>query len=125
MFLIMGIQDKTKVESYSNDLPCHKCDGHKGFELYTKYNYFHIFFIPVWTWGHRFSVKCNQCESYYYVKEESQIKAKSSEKSFTYWDLQPANIRKDVFVHKKCVKCGFELEDDFEFCPKCGTSTKS
>ena len=125
MFLIMGIQDKTKAELHSNALPCHVCDGDRGFELYNKYNYFHIFFLPVWTWGHSFSVKCSRCGSFYYVKEESQLKAKNSEVNFTYWDLEPANIHQHGSVQKKCSQCGFDLEDDFEFCPKCGTSVEN
>lgn len=122
MFLIMGMQDKTKVTPHSNSLPCHVCDGNEGFELYDRYNYFHLFFLPVWTWGHSFSVKCKKCGSFYYLKEDSLSKAKSTDAVFTYWDLEPASKNKYGSNHRRCNQCGFDLEDDFEFCPKCGTS---
>lgn len=123
MFLIMGIQNKSKATFHSNSLPCHACDGDRGFDVYDKYNYFHLFFLPVWTWGHDYSVQCKKCGSYYYIKEESQKKAENSNVEFTYWDLEPAANNQTTYTVNKCKSCGYSLDDDFDYCPKCGTKS--
>lgn len=117
----MGIQDKVKSETYSNQLPCHVCDGAHGYELISKYNYFHLFFLPVWTWGHEYSLRCKACGSFYYIKSESYNKCKADTPGFVYWDLEPAHIANKQIQSVNCKQCGFELNSDFEYCPKCGT----
>lgn len=123
MFLVMGIQDKTKSKRISNPLPCHICDGQDGFEVIDRYNYFHLFFLPVWTWGHTYTLKCSKCDTYYYLKDESKSKIKDMNHTLTYWDIEPVKIP-SAYTMDTCKKCGYHLEDDFDYCPKCGTSLK-
>ena len=119
----MGIQDKVKAKNYSTDFPCHVCEGSQGYELISKYNYFHLFFLPLWTWGYDYSVKCNACGSFYYVKTESQVKCKKEPPELTYWDIEPVRMGYNSVKVLKCNQCGYALEAEFEFCPKCGTKT--
>ncbi len=120
MFLIMGIQDKNKEDVRSDALPCHVCEGNNGYTVYDRFNYFHIFFLPLWTWGHNYLLKCNRCETYYNIKRENQHKVKSVDIDLTYWDLEPVAGHHDSTTIQVCRSCGAALENDFEFCPKCG-----
>jgi len=121
MFLVMGIQDKIKSQDHSNNVPCHVCDGMHGFELISKYNYFHLFFLPVWRWGYDYSLRCKACGSFYTIKAESYDKCKTESPELSYWDLEPVNIPVKQTKSLECKACGFILDSDFEFCPKCGT----
>ena len=121
MFLIMGIQEKNKVVDCTNTLPCHKCDGKQGYGIYSRYKYFHIFFLPVWTWGYTFNIKCNRCGTIYNIKRENQQKLKDPCVELTYWDLEPMVSEQYSKTKKSCDHCGYEIDEEFEFCPKCGT----
>ena len=123
MFLVMGIQDKVKVKKYSIDFPCHICEGPQGYELIVKYTYFHLFFLPIWTWGHDYSLKCSACGSFYSIKTESQGKCKNEPPNLTYWDLEPVRMESKMAKVLKCSQCGYDLDVEFEFCPKCGKKT--
>ncbi|WP_430883702.1 zinc ribbon domain-containing protein [Fusibacter sp. JL216-2] len=121
MFLIMGIQDKTKTKRISSPLPCHICDGDKGFEVNDRFSYFHLFFLPIWTWGHRFTLKCSKCDTHYNLKEQSKLNLKDIGSGLSYWDIEPVSIP-NAYTMNTCKKCGYHLEDDFDYCPKCGMS---
>lgn len=99
-FFIGGVQPKT-VRVDRRARLCPHCGHH---ELYLKRidHYFSLFFIPL------FPVKkgvpflsCDNCHSVF--DEEGKVAGM----------LFPRGIR-------KCPYCGRSLEEDFEFCPRCG-----
>ncbi len=99
-FFIGGVQPKT-VRVDRRARLCPHCGHH---ELYLKRidHYFSLFFIPL------FPVKkgvpflsCDNCHSVF--DEEGKVAGMPF----------PRGIR-------KCPYCGRSLEEDFEFCPRCG-----
>ncbi len=124
MFLIMGIQEKEAVKEYVQTLPCHNCSGERGFSVITHYRYFHLFFLPVWKWHFRHAVKCAACGTHYTVKPESEDKYGGDFSKLTYWDIEPVNKRQFNTALNLCSKCGNPMQEDFDYCPKCGNRVK-
>jgi len=120
----MGIQDKNKIHICQSELACHVCDGYHGYEIIDRYRMFHVFFLPLWTWGHAYFIKCQACGSQYGLKSENQYKASEMCGKLSYWDLEPIILNSNSESLKTCKHCGFKVEDEFEFCPKCGLRIK-
>lgn len=120
MFLIMGIQQKEVLKNYTKNLPCHICEGSKGFEVIETFSYFHLFFLPVWKWNFRYIIKCLSCGTYYTVKPESIKKLGGDLSAVTYWDIEPVNMKTSQSESKICSNCGYMMQADFDYCPKCG-----
>ena len=93
------------------------------------YMYFSFFFIPLFKWNKKFYVKMSCCEAVYELDpEKGKALARGQQADITQADLtlvQEGNRRSSYEngsykVWKKCVRCGYETEEDFEYCPKCG-----
>lgn len=118
---IFGIENKDKKVKELTSLSCKKCNGTTG-ELIKNYNYFHVFFIPIFKWDEKYYVTCNTCKSLFLISKE---KGKSIEQGknieVTYWDLQESyeNYYQDYY-YKVCGNCGNRIESKFKYCPHCG-----
>jgi hypothetical protein len=81
--------------------------------------YFSLFFIPIFKWNMIYSVKSSCCGSIYTISKElgSRI-ARGEDISLREEDLQP--VRTEHFSgRKRCSECGFETQEDYQYCPKC------
>lgn len=119
MFLIMGVSPKSREYECADVLPCHRCEGKQGYMVLDTYSVFHAFFLPVWTWGHQYHVKCSACGSLYQLKDKMASQDMKKCPQLSYWDLELVEA-KDPRSVSLCSNCGFQLDKDFEFCPKCG-----
>lgn len=119
---IFGIQQKQKVIKIIENLNCGNCDNITRGKLIKIFTCFHIFFIPIFKWNEKYYVECQGCNSVFTVKKE---KGKAVEKgeadNITYWDLEECISKKSEHI---CTRCGKHIEDDFEFCPYCGSKLR-
>ena len=95
MIFIGGISQGQKILDYVKTVICDRCGGYGRYQVYMTYMYFSFFFIPLFKWNKRFYVKMSCCDAVYYDSG-----------TYKTW--------------KKCGNCGYETEEDFEYCPKCG-----
>lgn len=78
-----------------------------------------MFFIPVFKWGKRYCVRTTCCDAVVEIDRELGRQIERGQVRALPETIIPAN---DADTGKKrCRVCGFETEEDFQFCPKCGT----
>ena len=118
MFLIMGINPKTKEFNQIVSIVCPNCSDLGKARVYMNYTAFSLFFIPIIKWGKQYFVELDCCGSLYELdKEKGKEIAKGKDLVITYDDL---NIIGYGQYTKKCPNCSSELDDTFDYCPKCG-----
>lgn len=121
MFFIgfFGIDSKEKrMKVRIEGFECHtkRCTGRGTLIRY--HHHFHIFFIPIFRWGEEFFVTCDTCHAVYKLDKEKGRMIAQEKGSLTYWDLQ--EFRKGT-LHFNCMACGFQMDETYQYCPKCGT----
>ena len=93
------------------------------------YMYFSFFFIPLFKWNKRFYVKMSCCDAVYELDPEvgkallhgQQADIKSSDLTLVQEGRRRGYYDSGIYkTWKKCGNCGYETEEDFEYCPKCG-----
>ncbi|WP_455903522.1 zinc ribbon domain-containing protein, partial [Clostridium sp.] len=99
------------------------------YQVYMTYMYFSFFFIPIFKWNRRFFVEMSCCGAVYELDPEvGKRLLRGEEVEITESDL---TLRQDgngnpwtgsdaSHRHKVCPSCGFETDEDFSYCPKCG-----
>ena len=129
MIFIGGISQGQKIVSEGLIRLCGSCGSRGRYQVLMIYTYFSFFFIPLFKWNKKFYVKMSCCEAVYELNpEKGKALARGQQVDITQSDLtlvQEGNRRSTYEngaykVWKKCVRCGYETEEDFEYCPKCG-----
>jgi predicted RNA-binding Zn-ribbon protein involved in translation (DUF1610 family) len=110
---IFGIQSKDKVIKEFHNTVCPNCGRLSRAELIETYNYFHIFFIPVYRWNFKYYIKARCCNSVYVVDRDYLEELKDS-------DTIDFDRVKDLYTPNVCSNCGGAINPGFSFCPHCG-----
>ena len=80
-------------------------------------------------WNKRFYVQMSCCSAIYELEPEiGKAILRGEEPSITSADLHLVQEGKYTRTwqegsgnpHKKCMRCGFETDEDYNYCPKCG-----
>ncbi|MGN0371214.1 MAG: zinc ribbon domain-containing protein [Enterocloster sp.] len=129
MIFIGGISQGQKLLDYVKTVICDRCGRYGRYQVMMTYMYFSFFFIPLFKWNKRFYVKMTCCGAVYELDPEvGRAILAGKQVDITQKDMvlvQDGNSR-SYFENgtyktvKKCANCGYETEEDFEFCPKCG-----
>lgn len=118
MFFIMGISQGQKKLSFDQMIVCGNCGKYGHLQVYMVYSCLSLFFIPVFKWGRRYYVRTTCCDFSVQIDEELGRKIRRGEIQSLPEDIIPQTFRYEG--KKRCVSCGFETEEDYQFCPKCG-----
>ncbi|MBF4691558.1 zinc ribbon domain-containing protein [Fusibacter ferrireducens] len=119
MFFIIGISQKQKKIEFNQMSVC-PCCGHYGrVEIMMMYSYLMFFFIPVFKWHRRYYAVMQCCGSSVEIDYEMGRAIESG--SEIELDLDALMVQCHHKTIKRCSNCGFSTEEDFEYCPKCGT----
>lgn len=143
MFFIGGIMPGMKQLDFSQTGVCFHCGSYGRFEVYMTYLCFTFFFIPIFKWNRKFYVKMTCCGAEYELSREAgmailhgrNIEIEESDltpiRNGSGWDSNSGwdNDRSQgggwndngSGQWKKCPSCGYETNEDFDYCPKCGT----
>ena len=62
MIFIGGISSAIKQLLFSQMMVCTGCGRYGKLEVFMRYTYFSLFFIPVMKWGKEYYVKMNCCD---------------------------------------------------------------
>ncbi|MDO5040676.1 MAG: zinc ribbon domain-containing protein [Peptoniphilus sp.] len=116
MFFIMGINQGRDSLEYNGALEVHDCGKYGRKEVFVVYNSLSLFFIPLFKFGKKYYVKYNCCDKIYQLKEDVGKEVERGEDPFiTEDDLTLISQGREF-----CSNCGYPIERNFDFCPKCG-----
>ena len=121
MFFMIGITDGRKVFDYTQTVICNICGKYGRYQVFMTYTVLSLFFIPCFKWNKRFYVQTSCCNTLYELDSEIGKRiAKGESLEIRPDDLTKVNIPGYSNTYKRCSNCGYETNEDFEFCPKCG-----
>lgn len=118
MFFIMGIQPGKKSLNLNQMIVCRNCGKYGRLEVYVVYTVLSLFFIPVLKWGKQYMIQTSCCGYTAPIDRELGKKIERGEVTSLPEDIIPENFRS--VRNRRCGGCGFETEEDYQFCPKCG-----
>lgn len=129
MIFIGGISQGQKILDYVKTVICSRCGGYGRYQVVMTYMYFSFFFIPLFKWNKKFYVKMSCCGAMYELNPEvgkallhgQQVDIAQSDLTLVQEGNRRSTCEDGAYkVWKKCVRCGYETKEDFEYCPKCG-----
>jgi len=116
----MGISDKEKRLDFIQSMVCSTCGSYGSYKAFMTYSYFNLFFIPIIKFVKKYYITTTCCGTVYEISKELGKKIERGENvTINESDLQPLNVHKE----KTCYNCGSPMEENYEFCPKCGRKT--
>lgn len=128
MFLIIGIEEGRKEFEYIRNTICQSCGRFGRYIVFMTFTSLLLFFIPCFKWNKQYYVQMSCCGKLYKLNPEVGKRiAKGEDVEIRPEDLEPVgggwpnyhNSSAET-VKKRCFYCGFETEEDFDYCPKCG-----
>lgn len=119
MFFIFGISGKEEKFDFSQTNICKSCGAYGRLEAFMTYSYFSLFFIPILKWNKRYYIRSTCCGSLYAIDETLGKAIKRGEK-MKIEDSDLESVNNNYNRIRFCENCNFKVEDDFEYCPKCG-----
>lgn len=132
MFFMMGIMPGQKELSYTQTVICDRCGQYGRYMVYMTYTVLSLFFIPVFKWGKKYYVKMSCCGASYELDREvgrqiergQDVEIRPGDLELIRgqgYDIRSAGKDSDDTVLRCCPNCGFTTEEDYDFCPKCGS----
>lgn len=115
----MGISQGRKLLCDQQMMICNHCQAYGRYQVFMTYTYLSLFFIPCLKWGKRYFVQTTCCNTVYELDEEVGKRIARGEDV----EIKPeelTQIQAGRGSYKRCAACGYETQEEFEFCPKCG-----
>ena len=119
MFFIMGINDGRKDFDFSQMMICDACGAYGRYTLFMTYTVLSLFFIPCLKWNKRYYVQSSCCGALFELDGEVGRRIASGEDV----EILPEHLTRvggGTGGAKRCNRCGYATNEDFDFCPKCG-----
>ena len=122
MFFMIGIDQERRDLDFTQLITCDICGSYGRYMVFVTCSVLMLFFIPVWKWGRHYYVETSCCRSIYELNEEVGKRIENGEEvRIEESDLTLLNKGHAAEGHKKCINCGYETDEDFVYCPKCGS----
>ena len=87
-------------------------------QVFMTYTVLLLFFIPCFKWNRRYYVRTSCCGSVFELNyEKGEMIRRGESVDISKYDLNTVFRGRPV---KRCPQCGYETDEDFDFCPKCG-----
>lgn len=122
MFLIFGITQGEKRLGFDQTAVCPCCGRYGRYEVFMTYMCFSLFFIPIVKWNKRYYVKTICCHAVCEIDRELGERIRKGQAG----EIRESDLHfgcygdTDKHGAKRCENCGYETEEDFQYCPKCG-----
>ena len=121
MFFMIGVNQGRKDLKFHQVVICDICGSYGRYQVFRTYMVLSLFFIPCLKWGKKYYVQTTCCSTVYELDPGIGRRIASGEElTVTQEDLrlvQPGTKGR----YRKCRNCGYETDEDFEYCPKCGS----
>lgn len=115
MFLFFGIGSKQQIMGYFF-APCIYCNTRHSMMLTKQYQYFHLFFIPLFHFHTEYYLSCPDCSALYLLnKQKAEQLCRNPETVVDAADMN--TVGRGI---RYCNACGAQIRDGDAFCPKCG-----
>ncbi|MDH2336797.1 zinc ribbon domain-containing protein [Clostridium perfringens] len=122
---IFGVENKQKEIKQLDNIYCKTCSTRTMGTLIKSYEYFHIFFIPIFRWNEKYYVMCKRCNSIYEISKEKGKAIENGEINEVNLEdmtlIQEGQVYGKRAVKKVCPNCGKTVEGDYNYCPYCGS----
>ncbi|GAA0177687.1 zinc ribbon domain-containing protein [Clostridium sediminicola] len=125
IFGVFGAGTKEKEIKDIQNIICKRCNSMSVYKLSKSYNYFHLFFIPVFTWGNKYYLKSRCCKTIFELNSEiGKDLEKGESLVIKNDDMIEVYSENDNYTRRvnniKCRGCGREIDLSYTFCPHCG-----
>lgn len=121
MIFIGGISSKEKKLDFQQTFVCESCGKYGRYEVFMRYEYLSLFFIPTLKWNKKYYVVESCCGSVYSIDKELGKRIENGEQVILReQDLQLVQSGRGYSV-KHCPNCGFETYENFQYCPRCAS----
>ena len=121
MFFMFGIYSDKKELNHTQTTICEACGSYGRFDVFMTYTVLSLFLIPCFKWNKHYYVQMSCCGTLYELDADIGKTIASGE----YVEIKQEHLTKInqgyKNIHKHCANCGYETDEDFEYCPKCGT----
>ena len=122
MFFMVGITPGQREFDFRQMIICSNCGAYGNLSVFMTYTVLSLFFIPVFKWDKHYYVRTSCCSTVYKLDAEVGRKiARGEDVEIKPEDMSMFQRGRVNSIHKCCNNCGYETDEDFEFCPKCGT----
>lgn len=124
MLFIAGVTQGTKEILYqAAAFVCGRCGRYGRYQVYMTYMCLSLFFIPILKWNKKYYARKTCCQTVYELAPEVGRRLEKGEAiEIRPQDLTPVSGTGGGWGtgRKRCANCGYETDEDFDFCPKCG-----
>ena len=125
MFLMIGVTDGQKALPYHQTGGRPRCGQFTAYEEWMTYTQLLLFFIPCFKWHRQYFVRMRCCGAVYALDPEVGRRIARGEDV----TIRPEDLHEMVGSdgggfrrgpRHRCAFCGYETDEDFAYCPKCG-----
>jgi len=134
MFLMIGVNQARKDLGNYSHFGCAACGSLGRYQVYMVYTCLSLFFIPIFKWGRHYYVETSCCHSLYELNPEIGNRLRHGEQveiqTFDMKLVRQGRVQasqgyqdaaQNTYAYgRRCLACGYETMEDFDFCPKCG-----
>ncbi|MDO5133749.1 MAG: zinc ribbon domain-containing protein [Eubacteriales bacterium] len=123
MFLMIGVTQGRKDFDHNQLVICTQCGQYGRYRVYMTFTQLLLFFIPCFRWGRKYYVQMSCCGTVYELNPEIGARiARGESVEIGAADLRFAGRSGGGAARRvrRCPACGYQTEEDFSFCPKCG-----
>lgn len=120
MFFIAGVNNGQSELPFTQTVVCPHCGRYGRYQVFMRYLCLSLFFLPVFKWNRRYFVRTSCCGMTYELNPEKgrAIARGADAVHIAPSDLTPCGEQRTA--PRRCPRCGYETQEDFAFCPKCG-----
>lgn len=116
---IFGMETKEKEIRDIQNVICKACGQMTSYRLVKTYNYFHIFFIPLFKWGKKYYLISRCCNSMFEIPVElGEALEGGRDVPVRDEDLTPIHHGYSLII---CPSCRRHVDPEYSYCPYCGT----
>lgn len=120
MFFMMGITQGRKDFEHNQMMICDRCGSYGRYQVFMTYMCLSLFFIPCLKWDKQYYVRSTCCDTLYLLDPEIGKRIARGEDM----EILPQHLTQVQAGgrgrRKRCGSCGFETQEDYDYCPKCG-----
>lgn len=123
MFLIIGVNDGQEALYYDKLVYFPHLGKSVNVTIYMTFMQLMLFFIPTFKWRKEYYVALPNGEVFALDPEVGRKIARGQDVDIQPSDMSPTSTGTGSWSSTRvptCPSCGYPLNDDFDFCPKCG-----
>lgn len=125
MFFMIGVTQGRKDLAHDQLVICTQCGRYGRYKVFMTFSQLLLFFIPCFRWGKKYYVQMSCCGTVYELNPEIGARiARGEQVQIGSADLHYAGrsgqYQNTAHMVRRCEACGYQTQEDFSYCPKCG-----